>query len=129
MSNKPRIILLHHNLSCNVPIQDRIEFENLSTEVVSTLLMDEAFRAIPETGSCILITDSLIASSDLPRNKKIVEDFIRDTKAKKPNCKTILYAFDYLKLDTKLFDYAIPLGSGDDFELLFEKLKELSNQN
>jgi hypothetical protein len=89
----------------------------LSDTVIESRCCEEVLNGMPTTGRCIIITDSLILSSD--REKKLSDAtrfFAIEAKKKNPDCITILNSVDF----------AIDSCSKGSFEKLLDVLKDLA---
>lgn len=124
----PRIILLNNSMMYFQAIQDRIEYEKLTKDILYLQYPDEALAAIPTEGSCIIIMDSLLVNTfkgeeceNLDQGARL---FARKCKRKNPKCRSILYTVEPFDLKAEEFDCFIHGLKKDSYEDLFKKLKE-----
>jgi len=105
-------------------ISDRVKSEKLSEEIIIAANADEVIENVQEKEFCIVITDSLIASSVSSKSTDGVKFLLKEVKKKNQKCIVILYAVFAHDLDISLFnDYIQSIGK-DSYEKLFKIIRQ-----
>ena len=108
-------------------LQDRIEAEKLTTDILYFNYPDEALAAVPEEGPCIIVMESLLPDSfnlNSDHREESARVFAQKSKEKNPNCKRILYSVEPFDLQPKEFDCFMRSLHKNSLYDLMKKLKE-----
>jgi hypothetical protein len=123
-ANNTVVILSNNSRQHFLAISDRLEAMHIAKEVIYLQFPDEVVRATPETGPCIIVTDSLLVSTAMGNSPTAgVETLVKKAKEKNPGCKIILYTVQPFDLPKSMFDEFIVATQANSYELLLEKIK------
>lgn len=127
MVGEKTIILVNESRMAFEPIMDVIEEQRLTENAFYTQKAEEALNHIPENGSCLVITESLV-----PNNKGKGTDGVRyllsEGKKKNPECQFILYTADAHDLETKEFHLVIYSNKRGEYQRLLDGIANFCNQ-
>ena len=106
---------------------DRMQYEHgtldLSWSVASA---EEAVALVPESGRCIIVTESTICCSNASGRTDGAARLAEQAKKKNPSCRLVLYHTGLLDLDSSPFHATINALADGSYDALFTVVEEYS---
>jgi c-di-AMP phosphodiesterase-like protein len=118
------IILCSATLGLFQPIEDRIEFKHPEVKVIHVTNYEEVTSLLSDSGPHLVITDSIVAGSDLKSSADGVIFLLDRVKEKHVETKVILYALTILPIETERFDVFIDAIKETGYNDLFKEIEK-----